>query len=382
VQEFRGRKFLQLQWHDPHTSERKTRSTGTNDPKLAEIQRGDLEAALNEGRYGVNSELGWDKFREMCEREFIAGKRENTRRNYDVALDLFERLCNPRKLRLVNERTISAFVAGLRHTPGRRPGTMMGANTIKVRLDFLHSVLSWAAEQKLLGEVPRFPSVKVPRKNPQPVPAESFERLLDKAGDPYLRAYLLCGWLAGLRLNEALALERETSATSPYLDPDHNRIVLPAEYVKGGRDQWVPLDPELRDALLSLPWHGRRFFRFESRQGGPLTDVGVCHRIRAAAKRAGVRLTMKTLRAGFGSHYAGKVPAQVLQKLMRHSNIAITMGYYANVDDAVMDAVLAGKRNTLRNTEAASDELDRNGFDVSFDNDDGNTPNRVTTVHP
>ena len=68
---------------------------------------------------------------------------------------------------------------------------------------------------------------------------------------------------------------------------------------------------------------------------------------------------MKTLRAGFGCRYAGKVPAQVLQRLMRHADIKTTMGYYANVDDAVMDAVLGGKRNTSRNTggpEAADAE--------------------------
>jgi hypothetical protein len=46
--------------------------------------------------------------------------------------------------------------------------------------------------------------------------------------------------------------------------------------------------------------------------------------------------------------YAGKVPAQVLQKLMRHSNIKVTMTYYANVDDAVEDAVLGKSRVTLR----------------------------------
>jgi integrase len=59
---------------------------------------------------------------------------------------------------------------------------------------------------------------------------------------------------------------------------------------------------------------------------------------------------MHSLRKGFGCRYAGKVPAQVLQRLMRHANIALTMTYYANVDDAVMAAVLGGERNSSRNT--------------------------------
>jgi integrase len=41
-------------------------------------------------------------------------------------------------------------------------------------------------------------------------------------------------------------------------------------------------------------------------------------RVIRLAKKAGVRLTMHTLRKGFGCRYAGKVPAQVLQKLMLH----------------------------------------------------------------
>jgi hypothetical protein len=46
--------------------------------------------------------------------------------------------------------------------------------------------------------------VKVSKKRPQPVPAESFEKLLDKTNNPHMRGYILCGWLAGTRLNEAL----------------------------------------------------------------------------------------------------------------------------------------------------------------------------------
>ena len=35
---------------------------------------------------------------------------------------------------------------------------------------------------------------------------------------------------------------------------ERNRITLPAEFVKADRDQWVALEPLLREALLALPW--------------------------------------------------------------------------------------------------------------------------------
>src|SRR5207237_9010831 len=109
---------------------------------------------------------------------------------------------------------------------------------------------------KLLPEGPAFPSVKVPKKNPQPIPAESFERLVAKAPDAVMRAFLLTGWLAGLRLSEAEALERGEATEAPYLDLPHNRIVLPAEFAKSDEDQWVPLDPALRRTLEALPRQG------------------------------------------------------------------------------------------------------------------------------
>jgi integrase len=70
----------------------------------------------------------------------------------------------------------------------------------------------------------------------------------------------------------------------------------------------------------------------------------------ALAKLANVRLAMHSLRKGFGCRYAGKVPAQVLQRLMRHASIKTTMDFYANIDAAVEAAILGSHHNTLPNT--------------------------------
>jgi integrase len=204
-------------------------------------------------------------------------------------------------------------------------------------------------DQKMLPDVPSFPAVKVPKKKPQPVPTETFELLLAKAQDAHDRAFLMCAWLAGLRLNEALALEWEGTDMAPYLDPAHNRIVFPAEVVKAEEDQWVPLDPDLWVALDALTRRGPKVFQFTGQGGKGVCDITVSSWVRKMAQAARVKLTYKSLRRGFGCRYAARVPAQVLQKLMRHASIKVTMEYYANVDDAAMEAVLGAKRNTLRN---------------------------------
>jgi integrase len=354
VQRFKDRPALMLQWIDPDTGRRKSKSAETADPDAAETARADLEYELNHGKYQEVANISWDGFRERFEEEYVSGCRRNTRNNYQATFDLFEKVCSPKRVASISARTVSLYVAGLRKEPGRRKGTTMMPSTVKVRLQFLHTALSWAVEQGMLAKVPEFPAVRVPKKDPQPVPAETFERLVEKAADPQMRAYLQTGWWAGLRLNEALALEREETDKAPYLDLARDRIVLPAEFVKAVKDQWVPLDPELRQVLEALPRHGRKVFRFVDGKGRPLTDSGVSQRVIKLAKKAGVKLTMKALRRGFGCRYAGKVPAQVLQKLMRHANIKTTMDYYANVDDAVEAAVLGDKRNTSRNSEAAA----------------------------
>src|SRR5262249_38079628 len=143
------------------------------------------------------------------------------------------------------------------------------------------------------------------------------------------------------------------------------RIVLPAEFAKAGEDQWLPLDPLLREALLALPDRGPRFFHFTAKDGHELTASSVGHRIRTLAAQAGVKLTMHSLRKGFGCRYAGKVPAQVLQPLMRHANIATTVGYYTNVDDALREAILGQKLSSSLSKDPETTRSDSGGQDAN-----------------
>jgi integrase len=373
VQRFADRKHLMLQWLDPDTGKRKSKSAETDDEEAAEKKRADLEYELNHGLHQEPSKMTWEGFRELFEAEYVAGRRRHTRMNYVATFDLFEKLCSPSRLRSITERTVSQFVACMRKEPGRAKGsTSMMPSTIKVRLQFLHTALSWGVEQKLLTAVPKFPVVKVPKKNPQPVPGEAFEKMLAKAPDAQMRAYLLCGWLAGLRLNEALTLEWGQNDKVPWLDFPSNRIWLPAEFVKADRDQWLPLDKELRQALEGLTRRGKKVFCFRDRGGQIMTDSGVSQLVRKLARKAGVRLTMKSLRRGFGCRHAGKVSAHVLQRLMRHANIKTTLDYYANIDDAVEQAILGTERNTSCNSQPSPSVTESQQIDVNSDSTESN----------
>jgi hypothetical protein len=139
VQRFQGRKHLMLQWLNPETGKRKSRSAQTDDPKAAEQKRADLEYDLNHGKFQEASRLTWQRFRELFEDEYVAAKRQNTRENYDAMFKAFERICSPKTLKGVNERTISLFAAGLRKEPGRAKGSVGQApSTIRQRLHAAH----------------------------------------------------------------------------------------------------------------------------------------------------------------------------------------------------------------------------------------------------
>jgi integrase len=344
VQYFPDRTNLVLQWVNPETGQRKTKSAGTADPDKAEIARRDLEYELNHGTYQESSKLEWERFRQLFNGEYLAGVRPRTRERYNGVLDVFEQIIHPVKLRGVTERTISLFVKGMRERKRRGGRVGLAPWTIKNYLIALKTALAWAVEQKMLPGLPKFPKVRVPKKKPQPIPAESFEKLLTKAPDDLWRCYLMCGWWAGLRLAEASELRWDPSDSLPWVDFEGNRIMLPAEFAKSAEDQWVPLHPILRQALAALPRTSELVFPFRSRRGGGrLTRNGITNRVLAMAKEAGVRLGMHKLRKGFGCRAAkilGKSGAAVLHELMRHSSMQVTMDFYANVDDTLQDAIV------------------------------------------
>src|SRR5262249_43452853 len=138
-------------------------------------------------------------------------------------------------------------------------------------------------------------------------------------------------------------LRWDRSEEWPWLDLANNRIVLPAVFAKSAEDQLAPLHPTLREALEALPRTHAKVFPFRSRKGGgPLTRNGITNRVLEMARRAGVKLSMHRLRKGFGCRVAkhiGKGGAAMLHELMRHSSMQITMDFYANVDDALQDAI-------------------------------------------
>lgn len=340
---FKDRPNLMLQWLDPETGRRKSKSAGTADEKTARQEAADLSYKLTNGLHAEASKMDWSRFRELFEAEFLPGVRPRTREKYQTVFDVFEQIVAPVKLRHVNERLLSRFVKGMRDR--KRPGGKTGLAQFTMRnyLVALQTALKWAEKQKIIPAVPTFPTIKVDKKKPQPIPGELFDKLLEKAPDVIWRTYLLCGWWAGLRLSEAAEIRWDRSEEFPWLDLDNNRIVLPAGFVKGCEDQQIAMAPVLRSAIESLSRTDDLLFPFRSKRTGKrISRCGLTNRVLFFAKKAGVKLSMHRLRKGFGCRIAkqlGKGSEAMLHTLMRHKSMQISMDYYASVDDAVQDVM-------------------------------------------
>jgi integrase len=322
------RQFFKLEWVEPDTGRRRSRSAKTADPEEAEKARGDLEYELNHGLAQEPSKMSWEEFHDLYEEEKLAGGREATRKKAEYVFDRFAELAHPKNIGVITERMLSGYATQLRKN-GMRPATIQG------HLAYLRAALRWAADQKLIPTAPKVVMPKLPKKQViRKIVAEEFERLLAAAPDETWQAFLYTAWHTGCRRNEMLDMVWENDAGRPWIDFAARRVWIPAEYNKSDADQWIPLHPDLAVVLEKRRQLKGRLF--------PLSQSPreVSRKFTRVAKAAGLKITLHDLRRSFGSRYAPHVQAPVLQRLMRHADIKTTLAYYTNVDDVLDEAIL------------------------------------------
>jgi integrase len=323
----KDRPFYKLDWIEPETGIRRSKSAKTADLREAEKARADLQYELNHGLASEPSKMTWQTFREMYEEEKLAGAREATQSKAASVFDSFEELGGPKTLGQITARTFSQYAVRLREKGFR-------AATIQGHLAYLRAAVRWAVDQGFIPAAPKIVMPKLPKKKTiRKIAAEEFERLLDKAPNQWWRAFIATAWYTGMRRTEMLDLTWNDHE-APFIDFKAGRILIPAAYNKSDEDQWIPLHPELADILKTLPGKTGHLFPFHH------VPQEVSRRFTKIAKQAGLRISLHDLRRSFGSRYASVVPAPVLQRLMRHADIKTTLTYYTDVDDVLDEAIL------------------------------------------
>lgn len=375
-----GRKHFEAQWVDPATGLKKTRTTGTSVRREAERFAGRLETQLNSGGLKAPVRLTWQEFRERYKAEVLAGQRDKTRRKMISTFNALERLIRPARLASLDETTIGSFGAKLRseQRKGKRRGKPLSEYTIRGHLSNVRTLLNWAAEMKLLQEVPaiRMPELDDDGMKGRPVTGEEFDRMLAKTKDVVGAEsaaswkFLLEGlWWSGLRLEEAMALHWRDDANLCVDLDGHQRpmFCIRAHAEKGKRQRVLPMAPEFAQLLEQTPKESRRGFVFNPRPLRKPFDVrlrtdSVSKRISAIGKQARVRVGSKDasahdLRRSFGTRWAARVLPPVLMELMRHESIQTTMKFYVGRNaEAAAQAMWSAFANNPTNTAPESPE--------------------------
>lgn len=352
VQKFNDRPALMLRWTDPTTNKVRSKSSGTNDAVAAEKASADLEYELNHGLHKEPNKMPWDRFRDLYETEKLVGDREATQRKAANIFDRFEKLMNPRTIGGVTERTISQYAAQLLAKGLKKP-------TIQGHLSYLKAALRWAWRQKFITEVPTIIMPKIPKgankakvRAAAKISGEAFERLLMKCPNDGWRLFLSLCWHCGLRRSEA----RRVRGCD--IDLAAGTIAIPVNKA-GDESATVDIPYDLEDMLLARWPDGRRPEDGAKPDGQYLPEgnlitsaevqvstSAVSRLFKKIATHAGVKgggkdglVTLHDLRRAFGSRWASRAPAQVLKRMMRHSDIKTTLEFYADVEEAAHNLV-------------------------------------------
>jgi integrase len=397
VNRFPDRSTFQLQWIDPITGKRKTKSSGVvdtgkaRDRKDAEAKARELEQLLRRGVAAIPSELSWESFRERYETEHAAGLAKGTTAKIGTICNLVEEHLDPKRLHDLTEERISRLVAILREKK-------KSESTIKGYLGQLKAMLRWAVSQKLLPACPTIPTIRRAKRSTgaspmkgRPITGEEFERMLgsvplvvgEKAA-PAWKHYLRGLWVSGLRLSESLELywDREDKLQPVLPRPGAGRPVLRvlAELEKGHADRLLPIVPEFALFLLETPEPGRvgPVFAFPKKKFRNVEAQAeyVGKKVSEIGKKAGVVVrtdptdpkkkkfaSAHDLRRSFGDRWSKRVMPADLKELMRHESIDTTLRFYVGANaERTADTCWAA-------IPGAADQ-----YAAAFGNGPGNTP--------
>jgi len=343
VVEFGDRKCYQMQYVDPLTGRKKTRSTKVErtgrkrERTEAERVAAKWESELREGRYKAPSQVTWVEFRTRYEDEVLCSLADNTDDKVCGVFNMVEQVLNPARLRDLTATRLSYYQRRLREM-GRSESTIEG------HLAHLLAALNWAVSMAILASAP---TVKKPKRakratksvkmKGRPITLEEFERMLAKvektlsrpigpkarrkkpakpkrryseqairerakkqeelaaAAAPSWRHYLRGLWLSGLRLEESMQSSwDDESKLCVDLSGEHPMLGIPAELEKGHRDRLLPLAPEFAEFLLATPEAERTGYVFNPmarrKDSGRLQAHRVGEVVAAIGEAAGVKV--------------------------------------------------------------------------------------------
>lgn len=303
----------------------------------------------------------WEVYRQYAIDHHFSAKSKSYQESLFPIVDQFQRVTGVTNVRQVTKHTLRKWIK-YHHEKG------IPNSTIRGYMKYLRAFLIIAIDDGILKEFPkvRLPSEGKKRKG-RALTEEEFDRILDavdksKLADPEKWKRVLRGaWLSGLRIGEMYRLTWDASEF--YVDIDGEVPVYVIRKQKNKNEELLPIVGDFVEWLNEVPKNRRRGFVFPfPGQGtdrvtqrhaeriisrlGEAANVVTLDNVRPRQKTVGkgknkrtITSTTKTasihdFRRSFGTRWSMKpgVTPQVLMRLMRHSDIKVTMEYYVDAD--------------------------------------------------
>lgn len=214
--------------------------------------------------------------------------------------------------------------------------------SINNHLTVLRRSLVIAKKRELISSVPEIEWLKCPKPEFDFLDFDEADRVI-KGADPEWRAMIFTAIRTGMRLGEMRALrwdDVDLKASRIRVCQSISRGVITTP--KSGRSRTIPLGDEVKAALQSHK-HLISEYVFCTIEGRMFNKNECKHPLWRACKRAGIRrVGWHPLRHTFASHLVMKgVPIRVVQELLGHATIEMTMRYAHVSPEVPFDAVKA-----------------------------------------
>lgn len=283
-----------------------------------------------------------EEFAKVFMRDYVLGRSKNKPSEVDKKRHILDNfivpMLGPLKLDEVSFDHYEQFVA-------RQLQAGMSAKTINNRGGVLSKMMHYAAESKLIGAMPVFKKVKHVRPDIRFLEAREVAKLLaalEETQPPkWAAAMIITALNTGLRVNELRALDWSA------VDFRRRRIQVRHSLYKNLKDvpktaagiRSVPMNGATAEALKRVQRLGSAVFSVPPAGNRP--SYHACKvSLKEAAAAAGLEgVGFHTLRHTFASHMvAAGQPLPVVQKLMGHTDITMTMRYVKATEDSLADA--------------------------------------------
>jgi integrase len=214
--------------------------------------------------------------------------------------------------------------------------------TVNNRLAILSKLMTTAYDWlDLKGKPPKMGWLKCPPPSTDFLSADECTLLLSKAGG-VIRDMILTGLRTGMRQGELAGLQWSSiDWQNQSLTVRHTRCPRTGELrsPKSNRERHIPMDIDVYEMLIKRKRDTG--YVFVDKDGKPLATHNLIRKIREVRYAAGLRpFGWHMLRHTFASHLMMRgVPVNIVQKLLGHSTIGMTMRY-AHVAPSTLRAAI------------------------------------------